>query len=124
MILSINPTGLTRLAAEGFGRANQITCREDQVVFHTAMANIADNHEDLTYPAVGSWSAITAAHGDLSTVDPLVEEFSMPSDVYRFPAMVELEGLGPASDALVGRKRWSNPAVRLQKAQLLRPTDD
>ena len=33
---------------------------------------------------------------------------------YAFPAAIQLDGLGPISDALVGRKKWEDPEVQLE----------
>lgn len=85
------------------------------------MLCIGDDHEELSDPAAGSWSVLSAAHRDLSAIDPPLGEFDSQGNVYRFPAMVELDNLGPISDALVGRKRWTSPAVQIAKSGLLKP---
>ncbi|KIN05310.1 hypothetical protein OIDMADRAFT_87584, partial [Oidiodendron maius Zn] len=38
---------------------------------------------------------------------------------YRFPAAVELTGLGPLSDALVYRRRWDSLQVLLERDTML-----
>lgn len=41
---------------------------------------------------------------------------------YPIPAAVQVVGLGPISDALVGRIRWDNPLVLIDAAEVLRST--
>jgi hypothetical protein len=47
----------------------------------------------------------------------LTHRFGAPP--YRFLAAVELTGLGALSDALVCRRRWSSPAVTMERDTLL-----
>ena len=66
-----------------------------------------DDNERLEVTEGGTWSALSASHRDLSS--PERTPSGLPnmygSIPYRFPAAVELGGLGALSDALVGRRK-------------------
>lgn len=42
---------------------------------------MGEDHEELSDPAAGSWSALSAAHRDLTTIDPKPGEFDSQGDV-------------------------------------------
>ena len=81
---------------------------------------VAADHETLDIPESGTWSELSAAHQDLvpgpSSSSSLHNLFEAPP--YLFLAAVQVTGLGPISDALVGRLWWNNSTV-LQDLALL-----
>ncbi len=81
---------------------------------------IQEDHETLDTIEAGTWSQLSGAHRDLlpgpTSPSGLHNLFGQPP--YAFPAAVPVTGLGPISDALVGRIRWDNPLV-LQDLELL-----
>ena len=82
---------------------------------------LQDDYETLEVVDGGTWSELSIAHRDLvppvATPSGQKHRFEMPSS--RFPAAVELTGLGALSDALVCRRRWSSPAVIKERDMLL-----
>ncbi|PYI34400.1 hypothetical protein BP00DRAFT_336966 [Aspergillus indologenus CBS 114.80] len=74
----------------------------------------------------GTWSELAAAHRDLvpgpTSPSGLANRYSIVP--YTFPATLQLTGLGAISDALVGRVKWTNPAVLLELNELVLPTGD
>ena len=74
---------------------------------------IKDDHQTLDTIEAGTWNDLSNAHRDLlpgpKSPSGLANRFSAPP--YAFPAAVQVTGLGAVSDALVGRVRWTNPAV-------------
>ena len=74
---------------------------------------INNDHETLDTVESGTWSQLSAAHRDLvlGPTSPSGLHNMFSSVPYAFPASVPLAGLGPISDALIGRVRWDNPSV-------------
>jgi hypothetical protein len=80
--------------------------------------------DDLTTLEVvegGTWEMLSEVHRDLTapraTPSGLANRYgSIP---YKFPAAVEVAGLGALSDALVCRRRWDSPAVLRDRDTLL-----
>jgi hypothetical protein len=68
---------------------------------------LQDNREALEVIKGGTWSDLAAAHRDL--VSPIATPSGLANWYgaipYRFPAAVEVAGLGALSDALVCRRR-------------------
>jgi hypothetical protein len=83
--------------------------------------SIEADHESLDTVEAGTWTELAAAHRNL-TPGP-----SSPSGLhnmfgnvpYVFPAALQVTGLGPISDALVGRTRWDDPRVATEASILL-----
>ena len=72
---------------------------------------IQDDNESLEVIEGGTWSDLSRAHRDLmapkATPSGLANRYgAIP---YKFPAAVEVTGLGGLSDALCGRIRWTSP---------------
>ena len=63
----------------------------------------------------GSWEELAAAHRDLKQPpkSPLGHASHYGDIPYAFLAAVHLDGLGPISDALVGRRKWTDKQVQL-----------
>ncbi|RDW91144.1 hypothetical protein BP5796_02309 [Coleophoma crateriformis] len=62
---------------------------------------------------------ITRCHREMATPDRCRFERARDHIPGRFPPAVELSGLGPISDALLGKMAWHSPAVEEQKRLLL-----
>ncbi len=87
---------------------------------------VTDDEETLDIPESGTWSSLSAAHRDLipgpSSPSSFHNMFGAPP--YPFPAATHLSGLGPISDALVGRLRWGNTTVKEALRGLLGTHDE
>jgi len=82
---------------------------------------VQDDQETLDVVEGGTWSDLSTAHRDLvspkATPSGLANRYgAIP---YRFPAAVEINGLGALSDALVCRRRWDSPLVLRDRDLLL-----
>ncbi|PYH95568.1 hypothetical protein BO71DRAFT_286273, partial [Aspergillus ellipticus CBS 707.79] len=66
-------------------------------------------------------SELAAAHRDMvpgpKSPSGLANRYS--TIPYTFPAALPLTGLGAISDALVGRVKWTNPAVLIELNNLI-----
>ena len=82
---------------------------------------VQDDENSLEVIEGGTWSDLAASHRDFTA--PKATPSGLPNRYgaipYRFPASVELCGLGAVSDALVCRRRWSSPAVLAERDVLL-----
>jgi len=82
---------------------------------------VQDDEESLEVVEGGTWGDLATAHRDFTA--PRATPSGLPNRYgaipYRFPASVELCGLGGISDALVCRRRWSSPAVLAERDLLL-----
>jgi hypothetical protein len=81
--------------------------------------------DDLTTLEVvegGTWDMLAESHRDMvsprATPSGLANRYGAPP--YRFPAAVEVTGLGPLSDALVCRRRWDSHFVLRDRDIMLR----
>lgn len=77
--------------------------------------------ETLEIAEGGTWEDLSKAHRDLTagpaTPSGLANRYGpIP---YAFPAAVPVMGISAVSDALVGRRRWSDPLVIMEKRGLL-----
>lgn len=82
---------------------------------------VQKDHRALEVVESGTWDELSQAHRDLvsgpATPSGLANRYG---DIpYAFPAAVQLTGLGPISDALVGRIRHDNATVVSLKQRLL-----
>ena len=79
------------------------------------------NHSDLEVEESGTWDDLSRAHRDLiaGIKTPSGHPNMYGKIPFRFPATATLDGLSPISDALVGRKRWTDPEVVLEVHTLL-----
>jgi hypothetical protein len=84
---------------------------------------VQDDLESLEVIEGGSWTDLAQAHRDLTspTATPSGLANRYGAIPYRFPAAVELTGLGALSDALVGRRRWDSPQVLAERDVMLGP---
>ncbi|KAI9689819.1 MAG: hypothetical protein M1822_009701 [Bathelium mastoideum] len=74
---------------------------------------IQNDHESLAITEAGTWSQLSAAHIALKPgpSTPSGKPNAYGTIPYAFPAATCLTGLGPISDALVGRRRWTDVMV-------------
>ena len=74
---------------------------------------IGPDHATLEVLEGGSWDDLSKAHRDFEA--PPKTPSGLPNKYgkipYAFPPAPQVIGLGPISDALVGRLKWTNPAV-------------
>jgi hypothetical protein len=84
---------------------------------------IQADHQTLDTTESGTWDELTKAHRDLTKplTSPSGYSNMYGAIPYRFPGTVVLTGLGPLSDALVGRRRWDDPAVLRERDIVLGP---
>lgn len=85
---------------------------------------VQDDLESLEVVEGGTWADLGKAHRDLTSpiATPSGLENRHGAIPYRFPAAVELAGLGALPDALVCRRRWDSPQV-LQERNVILGTD-
>jgi hypothetical protein len=74
---------------------------------------IQPDHRTLDTIESGTWDDLAKVHRDLTKqpISPSGYPNMYGAIPYRFPGTVVLTGLGALSDALVGRRRWDDPAV-------------
>ena len=69
----------------------------------------------------GTWEDLAASHRGLTSPPATPSGYANKYGAipFRFPAAVELRGLGALSDALVAQRAWDSPAVRREAAIML-----
>ena len=74
---------------------------------------IQADHETLEMPGQHTWSELSAYHRDLEAPEHGVagEKVTKDRPPYRFPGAIKLESVSAISDALVGRRRYTDPEV-------------
>src|SRR6185295_14398982 len=83
---------------------------------------IQDDEEHLEMIEAGTWSSNAAHYRDLTAPEATAigNHHRHAYTDYRWPASVPLHGLRPISDALVGRRRWTDPIIIRDRNILLR----
>lgn len=85
------------------------------------LVGVQEDGEMLEVIEGGTWSELSSAHRDM--VSPVATPSGLANRYgaipYRFPASVEIGGLGALSDALVCRRRWDSLAVIKDRDLLL-----
>ena len=86
---------------------------------------IDESHEHLDIDNFTSWSDLAACHRDLEApvTDPSGHTLWFGRPEHRFPGAVVLESSSALGDALVGRRKWSDPQV-IQERNILLGDDD
>ena len=78
---------------------------------------IANDEETLENHMSGTWEQLSKSHRDLtepySTANGNYHRYWYLG--YQFAGSVALHGLGALSDALVGRRKWSDPSVQEER---------
>lgn len=97
--------------------------RRSLFAWHTA---IGDDHETLTDTGAMSWSQLAACHRDMRIP---AREPSGGAPLHRvpdwvFPGGLVLDRVSPLAGALVGARRWTDPAVLQERDILLGPDDE
>jgi len=103
-------------------RQSGIATQNRRVIYPWFVATLHDG--SLESKQLGSYARISRAHRLLEhpRMSPL-RAFQPGSHIPgRFTPSVELRGLGPLLDALVGQRDWSSPAVRAEAALFLEGT--
>jgi len=82
---------------------------------------IQEDHETLEVVKGGSWAELTTVHRDLHPTSRTPSGLSnrYATIPYAFPAATQVASISAISDALIGRRRWTNPAVIAERAVLL-----
>lgn len=77
--------------------------------------------ESLEVIEGGAWSQLSEAHRDMTALRATPSRLANMYGAipYRFPAAVEITGLGAISDALVCRRRWDSVQVLRERGILL-----
>jgi len=87
---------------------------------------IADDEETLENHMSGTWEQLSKSHRDLtepySTANGNYHRYWYLG--YQFAGSVALHGLGALSDALVGRRKWSDPSVQEERNIVLRESKE
>jgi hypothetical protein len=78
---------------------------------------IQPDHETLEIPGQHTWSELAACHRDLKAPEHGVagEKVTQDRPPYRFAGAIKLDSVSPISDALVGRRRWTDPEVLCER---------
>ena len=78
---------------------------------------IQPDHETLEIPGQHTWSELAALHRDLKAPEQGVagERVSQDRPPDRFAGAIKLDSVSPLSDALVGRRRWTDPEVLCER---------
>ena len=86
---------------------------------------IGDDHEQLEMPGQHSWSDVARLHRDREAPERGVSgKVAAGRPPYPFPAAVKLGSVSPLSDALVGRRRWDDDEVLLERDVLFGEDND
>jgi hypothetical protein len=86
---------------------------------------IQPDHETLEIPGQHTWSEVSNLHRDLLPPSQGVNGQKLTHSVppFRFPASVMMESSSPLCDALIERRRWTDPEVVLERDILLGADD-
>lgn len=94
-------------------------------VIYTWLTGIQEDHHTLDNPDALNWDEVAACHRDLEAPSKGVggdrPTHSVPP--FRFPASSYMESSYALGDALLGRRKWTDPEVLYQRDVLL-GTDD
>jgi hypothetical protein len=95
-------------------------------VMYNWYVGVDGEHEQLELPGLPSWSEVAGYHRDglIPKVQPNGRPLRHTVPKQAFPATVSLRGVSPLCDALVGARRWSDPAVIRERDVLLGPDDE
>jgi hypothetical protein len=94
-------------------------------VIYTWLTGILPDHLTLEKPGTPNWQEVAACHRDMEAptrgVGGDTPKHSVPP--FRFPASVTLLSSYPLGDALLGRRKWDDPEVLMERNILLGPDD-
>jgi len=82
---------------------------------------LQDDLESLELVESGNWTMLSQSHRSLTSMGLSATGWSSiyGTTPYRFPAAVELDGIGALSSALVCRRSWASPSVLADRDLLL-----
>jgi hypothetical protein len=91
--------------------------------WHTA---IQDDHETLEIPGQHTWSEIAVCHRDMIAPTRGVGGNSAGASRPKspFPAGIQMPSISPLCDALIGRRRWTDPEVLEERDIVLGPDNE
>ena len=90
---------------------------------HGFYMGVDDDHEYLDGRPSLSWEGVAACHRDrlVPGSQPCGKPLNDAIPRRPFPATVLIRGVSPLCDALVGARKWTDPAVLIESATLLGP---
>ncbi|KAI9765327.1 MAG: hypothetical protein M1839_005527 [Geoglossum umbratile] len=89
-------------------------------------SGILENHEDSEIHGTLSWSELAACHRDLEAParEPSGQTPRYGLLGFRFPGSIVMEGSSALGDALVGKRKWTDPQVVKERDILLGGDDE
>jgi hypothetical protein len=120
-----SPAGGIRLTRPNVIHGSTKKTERQRRVIYSWHTSIADDHRRLEIPGQLSWEEIAACHRDLEAPThgvggELVKHDRPP---FRFPAAVSMNSSTALCDALVGRRKYTDPLV-IHEANILLGDDD
>jgi hypothetical protein len=105
--------------------STKVTRRQRRVIY-TWHTSIAANHQDLEIPGQHTWDELVACHRDLEAPTQGVggESVTHSRPPFRFPAAIVMNSSSALCDALIGRRKWTDPSVMYEANILLGNDDD
>jgi hypothetical protein len=118
------PAGGVRITLPNIIHGSTKTATAERRVIYTWLTAISDDHKSLEIPGQLNWNQIAACHRDLEAPTRGVggELVTQDRPPFRFPAAVVMDNSSALCDALVGRKKWTDPMV-LQEANIVLGSD-
>lgn len=110
--------GDLRINAPHLPHLQPSTPTQNRRVINSWFVAINADEETLEDSSLGSLDSVIEAHRYLKhpRQSPVLNFRRGQKYPYPFPAAVEVRGLGPLSDALIGQRSWLSPAVRTEAA--------
>jgi len=94
-------------------------------VIYPWYTSIKADHSTLERPGQLTWEEISQSHRDLEA--PLRgvggDQVTRDRPAYRFPAALSMNSSSPLCDALIGRRRWDDPSVLVERDMVLGDND-
>ena len=97
----------------------------ERLVLNPWFVGIQKDHQVLDIPECGTWETLVNAHRDLSTLPttPSGQVNIHGHPKFRFPSSIEFRGFSAISDALIGQRKWTSPAV-VNECEILLGSDE
>jgi Phytanoyl-CoA dioxygenase (PhyH) len=107
------PAGGVRVTLPNIIHGSTKSTDVERRVIYTWLTSISDDHQTLEIPGQLSWDQIAACHRDLEAPTRGVggEAVTHERPPFRFPAAILLDSSAPLCDALIGRRKWTDPMV-------------
>jgi hypothetical protein len=120
------PPGGVRITRPDIIHGSTNTAKRQRRVIYPWHTSIAENHHDLDSPGQHSWEEISACHRDLEAPTRGVggELVTKDRPPYRVPAAVSMASSSALCDALIGRRKYTDPSVLMEVAILLGDDDE